>query len=69
MPRMFFIAGSLESFSVNTSALHEVLKKCGAVTNLDIYVAGHDSLMWKLGFANVAPQIFPSGDESSVLPE
>lgn len=59
LPRMFFIAGSLESFSVNTSALHEALKKCGAQTNLDIYVAGHDSIMWKIGFVAVAPQIFP----------
>jgi len=56
MPRMYFAAGSLESFSASTTQVYELVRSWGVESSLDIYVAGHDPAMWSLAFGNV-----PSG--------
>lgn len=59
LPRMYFAAGSLESFIVGTTEVYELVRSWGIESSLDVYVAGHDPAMWSLAFANVMPKVFP----------
>lgn len=59
LPRMYFAAGSLESFSVSTTQVYDLVRSWGIESSLDIYVAGHDSSMWALAFRNLMPKVFP----------
>lgn len=57
--RYFFVAGALESFSLRTKQSCEIVKKWGAETQYEEYVAGHDPAMWELGFLKVIQKAFP----------
>jgi len=59
LPRFFFAAGTLESFSRGTRMMYDTVKGWGADATLDLYVAGHDSEMWRIAFLKFAPSIFP----------
>lgn len=59
MPRLFFAAGSLESFGMRTGDFVEKMKKWGVPSTFDLYVAGHDFNMWKLAFSRLMPKTFP----------
>jgi enterochelin esterase-like enzyme len=58
-PRMFFAAGTLESFSLRTQAVYEAVKPALPNARYDLYTAGHDPTMWQLAFARFAPEVFP----------
>jgi predicted esterase len=60
LPRMFFAAGTLESFSKSTTEVHELVKSWGGDSSLDLYVAGHDPAMWDMAFARLMPKVFPT---------
>jgi enterochelin esterase-like enzyme len=59
LPKLYFLAGTLESFSRPTKEYYEKVKGWGADADLNLYVAGHDFEMWQLAFAELAPKVFP----------
>jgi enterochelin esterase-like enzyme len=61
LPRFHLIAGELEpDFVARTRALREFLAKWGADATLDVYMSGHDPLMWQSGLARLIPLVFPA---------
>lgn len=61
MPRFFFAAGKLEpGFLKGTSQAHETVKEWGAESEMETFVAGHDSLMWEIAFAKFVSKVFPA---------
>lgn len=59
MPRMFFMAGNLESFIINTTYFYDQVKIWGVDAELHINNAGHDLESWILAFEMFAPKVFP----------
>lgn len=57
--RFYFVAGKLEVFINNTQNAVNVVKDKAASCTFDTYVSGHDSHMWKLGFARDIVKVFP----------
>jgi enterochelin esterase-like enzyme len=60
MPVFHFAAGKLETFSFSTTEIHNQVKGWGANATLELYVAGHDPLLWEMAFARYAQVIFPA---------
>lgn len=58
LPRMFFAAGALESFSFSTKNVFEAVKTAGAVCSYDEFVAGHDYNMWRIAFVRLMAKAF-----------
>ncbi len=59
LPPVWFVSGTLESFTRNTSDAQEILMQAGQTAHFEHYVTGHDELMWELAFAKDIPLIFP----------
>lgn len=60
LPKMYFVAGSLENFSESTKYVYEEVKHGGTECTFDLYVAGHDSAMWELSFSKNIQKCFPT---------
>lgn len=59
LPKYWITAGTMESFSRLSQSATDLLREAHASVRYDTYVAGHDSQMWELGFANAMPKVFP----------
>jgi enterochelin esterase-like enzyme len=60
LPRFHLIAGELEpDFAANTRVVREILAGWGADVTFDVYMSGHDQLMWQSGLAALIPRVFP----------
>jgi enterochelin esterase-like enzyme len=61
LPRFHLIAGELEpDFLARTRALRGLLEEWGADATLDVYMSGHDPLMWQSGVNRLIPRVFPA---------
>jgi enterochelin esterase-like enzyme len=61
LPRFHLIAGELEpDFVRQTQVMRDKLLALGAEATLDIYMSGHDQLMWQAGLARLIPRVFPA---------
>jgi enterochelin esterase-like enzyme len=58
LPRMFFAAGSLETFSRSTEMVYDQVRAAQPSAKYDRYVAGHDPTMWQIAFTRFAPEVF-----------
>jgi enterochelin esterase-like enzyme len=59
LPKFHFQAGTLESFLIPTQATQTLVRGFGADTSLNLYVGGHDVVVWELAFSEILPRIFP----------
>jgi len=59
LPNYRFAAGTLEMFLAGTRESFEILKAAGAKAELRTFVAGHDSLMWKVALLEDLQAVFP----------
>lgn len=59
LPRYWLAAGTLETFIGNTKSVEEILRNVHAPVRRSEFVAGHDEAMWRLGFAQALPKVFP----------
>jgi enterochelin esterase-like enzyme len=61
LPRFLLIAGELEpDFVANTRIVRDILAGWGAEVSFNVYLSGHDPLMWQTGLCHVIPRVFPS---------
>ncbi|RYG39642.1 esterase family protein [bacterium] len=60
LPRYWLAAGTLESFVQATGEAETILKGGHARVQFDRYVAGHDSALWQMAFAQALPKVFPA---------
>lgn len=62
LPQFFFAAGVLEpGFLKGSTQAHELVSGAGAESELQAFVAGHDSTMWYTALSEFAPRVFPPG--------
>lgn len=60
MPELYFVAGTLETFSRSTGKFYEKTRGWGAKAHFDLYVSGHDPEMWTQGLVKDVQLIFPA---------
>lgn len=60
LPHFYFVAGELEpAFLAGTRTVREIVAGWGADANLNVYMSGHDQLMWQVGLVESIPRVFP----------
>jgi enterochelin esterase-like enzyme len=59
LPHFHLVAGELEpDFLASTRTVREVVAGWGADATLNVYMSGHDQLMWQVGLVQVIPRVF-----------
>lgn len=59
LPKYHFVAGKMESFHLRTQTQYDQVKKWGADATYDLYMGGHDPIIWELGLGTVVQRVWP----------